>query len=321
MRILVLGAAGFAGRHLCAELLRRGHGVLPAGRSAPPPGALPESCDPWRSCDVTEPSSVRGTLEGSAPDAVVALAGLASPPVANRDPAAAMRVNALGVVHLLDAVERSGARVRVAVVTSGEVYGRGGPAGSPIEESEPMRPASLYAVSKAAADEAARAFAARGQDVVVLRPFNHAGPGQPPGFVCPDFASQVAAIARGLHRGPIEVGNLDVERDFSDVRDVVRGYACAIEGGRAGEAYNLCSGRATRVRTILEELCSIAGIEPEVRVASDRRRLGEGKGTWGSRAKAARDLGWEPAIPLRQTLLDVLDAEMKARGAAAAAVG
>lgn len=319
MRVLVLGAAGFAGRHLCVELLRRGHVVLPAGRTTPASGGLPPGCGPWRSCDVTDPASVRGSLEAAAPQAIVLLAGLASPPAASRDPAAAMRVNALGVVHLLDAVERSGARPRVAVVTSGEVYGPGGPSGPPIEESEPLRPSNLYAVSKAAADEAARAFAARGLDVVVLRPFNHAGPGQARGFVCPDFASQVAAIARGRRPGPIEVGNLDVARDFSDVRDVVRGHASALERGRAGEAYNLCSGRATTVRWILEELCSIAGISPEVRVADARRRPGEGRGNWGSREKAARELGWEPEIPLRRTLEDVLDAELRSIGAAAAA--
>lgn len=321
MKVLVLGAAGFAGRHLCHELLGRGHEVLPAGRTTPGPHSLPEGCGPWRNCDVTDAGAVRGLVDAAAPDAVLVLAGLSSQAAANRDPAAALRVNALGVVHVLDAIFRAGARTRAAIVTSGEVYGPGGPAGSPIEECEPLRPSSLYGVSKAAADEAARAFAARGQDVVVLRPFNHAGPGQSRGFVCPDFASQVAAIARGHGAGLIEVGNLDVARDFSDVRDVVRGYAAALERGRAGEAYNLCSGRATLVREILDGLCSIAGISPEVRVTADRRRSGEARGTFGSREKAARELGWEPAIPLRRTLEDLLLAEMRAPGASAATAG
>jgi GDP-4-dehydro-6-deoxy-D-mannose reductase len=321
MRVLVLGAAGFAGRHLCAELLARGHTVLPAGRSTPEPGFLPRGCESWKGCDVTDPVAVRVALEAAAPEAVVALAGISSPPVANRDPSTAFRVNALGVVHLLEAIERSGARVRAAIVSSGEIYGPGGPSGSPIAETEPPRPASLYAVSKAAADEAARAYAARGLDVVVLRPFNHAGPGQARGFVCTDFASQVASVARGLRRGPIEVGDLDAVRDFTDVRDVVRGYALALERARSGEVYNLCSGRPVPVREILDGLCSIAGIAPEVRVAHDRRRPGEDRGSFGSREKAARELGWEPGIPLRRTLEDVLAAEDAALDGAVASGG
>ena len=309
MKILVLGASGFAGRPLVRELLARGHEVVGAGRSPePPPAMAARGAGPaWLPCDVTDPEAVRATLGAALPEAVVVLSGLASPPAANRAAPEAFRVNALGVVHLLDAIERGGGRIRAAIVTSSEVYGAGGSAGSPIHESEPLRPATLYGASKAAADHAAMAFAARGLDVVVLRPFNHAGAGQKRDFVCADFAHQLVEIARGRRESVMEVGDLDVQRDFTDVRDIVRGYALGVERGRAGEAYNLCSGRPTSIREILSMLCDLAGVAPEIRSPAVRRRAGEPGVVFGSPAKAAEHLGWQPEIPLREMLAWVLD--------------
>src|SRR5690606_28947690 len=139
-------------------------------------------------------------------------------------------------VHVLQAAARSAHPPRVLLVTSSEAYGEVDPAHMPIDESTPLRPTTIYAASKASADLAARAFALQqGLDVVRVRAFNHTGPGQRPDFVCSDFAHQVAAIAAGRKPPVMEVGNLDVARDFSDVRDVVRGYVAALVRGRSGE--------------------------------------------------------------------------------------
>lgn len=304
MRVLILGATGFAGRHLADQLLEQGHEVVGAARRVG--GGGPGGCRLLR-CDVTRREEVRAALEESAASAVVLLAGISSPPAAQADPEAAYRVHALGAVHLLaEAAARSPAP-RVLLVTSSEVYGEVSPADLPLREEAPLCPTTIYAASKAAADLAARAFArSSGADVVRVRAFNHTGPGQRRDFVCADFAAQVAAIAAGRRAPRIEVGNLDAERDFTDVRDIVRGYAAALVRGRAGEVYNLCSGRPRRIGAILDELCQLAGVRPEVRVAPERRRRAEVPAYWGSPAKAEAELGWRPEIPWRRTLADLL---------------
>lgn len=312
MRVLVFGATGFAGRYLVDELLRRGCDVVGAARrlDAPPDVRHPIALQgiAMHPCDVTDPGEVRAVLDESHPDAVVLLSGVASPPLANRDPRQAYAVHAMGAVNVLEAVAAAGRSIRVLVVTSSEAYGSSGVHGSPLDEDAALRPTTIYAASKAAADLAAGAFAsAKGVDVIRVRPFNHTGPGQRADFVCPDFAGQVVAIAAGRRAPVIEVGNLEVSRDFLDVRDVVRGYAAALERGRSGEIYNLCSGHGITIRSILDDLCALAGIRPEIRVVPGRYRPAEVPAYWGSGTRAAAVLGWVPAIPWRLTLADLLD--------------
>ncbi len=308
MRALILGVTGFAGRYLAAELARLGYEVWGAARS---PGAersaVPLATRRLLRCDVTSAEEVRDALAVSAPDAVVLLAGVSSPPAAGRAPDHAFHVHAVGAANVLAAVAASARRIRVLLVTSSEVYGESGRNGSPLVEDAPLRPVSVYAASKAAADLAGAAFAAaHGVDVVRVRPFNHTGPGQRRDFVCPDFAAQVAEVAAGRRPPVIDVGNLDVRRDFSDVRDIVRGYAAALLHGRSGGVYNLCSGRAIAVRDVLAELCAIAGVTLDVREDPARRRPGEISAFWGSADKARTELGWRPEIPWRRTLEDLL---------------
>jgi len=306
MRVLIIGIAGFAGGYLARELEELGHEVWGTVRVAHP-GIGRHDRWPTVSCDVTEEASIREALERVEPDGIVSLAGLAFAPEANRDPAAAYRVHALGTAQLLAETARCTPRARVVVVTSGQIYGA--PEGElPLDETAALHPTSAYATSKAAGDAIAATWAAEyGTDVVRVRPFNHTGPGQRPDFVCPDFARQVAEVARGAHEPVIRVGNIDVVRDFSDIRDIVRGYAAALVRGRPGEAYNLCSGVGTTVREVLATLCELAGIEPEVHVESGRQRHSEAHVFVGSRAKAGAELGWQPGIPLRRTLQDLLE--------------
>ena len=275
----------------------------------PPSGADPPVSIPLVRCDVTSPPDVAAVIGEVSPEAIVLLAGLASPPAAHADPVGAYRVHALGSVALLTEVSRLRPGARVLVVTSSEVYGVVDAGALPLTETSVLRPASIYAASKAAADLAAGAFfASRGLDVVRVRPFNHTGPGQRRGFVCPDFALQVAAIHLGQQPPVIEVGNLEARRDFSDVRDIARGYRLALTEGRAGEVYNLCSGRAIAIRDVLDALCDLGGVRPEIRTDPGRRRPVDVPAYWGSAEKAARELGWQPEIPWRRTLGDLLSA-------------
>lgn len=312
MRVLVLGATGFAGRYLVRELARRGHDVRGAARSpVPDAGARhPIGLDgvPLLRCDVADAEQVRDVLAAVRPEGIVVLSGVASPPEANRRPDLAYAVHAVGTVNVLEAVAAGHRATRVLVVTSSEAYGSTGVTESPLREQAALRPTTIYAASKAAADLAAGAFAAsRGVDVVRVRPFNHTGPGQRTEFVCPDFATQVSAIAAGTRPPLIEVGNLDVSRDFLDVRDVVRGYADALVSGKAGEVYNLCSGRGITIRSILDDLCALAGVAPEIRVAPERFRPAEVPAYWGSGEHAAQALGWRPEVPWSTTLRDLLE--------------
>jgi GDP-4-dehydro-6-deoxy-D-mannose reductase len=304
MRVLILGITGFAGRHLAAELERSGHEVIGAARLQ---GERLRELDGRNllPCDITQPDQVGAALAAARADAVVVLAGIASPPAAQRDPDLAYRVHALGTVHLLTAA-RAFPKLRVLLVTSSEAYGQVPPGELPVTEETPLRPASIYAASKASADLAGRAFAlSEGMDVVRVRAFNHTGPGQRPDFVCPDFARQVAEIAAGRRPPRMEVGNLEVHRDFTDVRDIVRGYVTALSRGRGGEVYNLCSGRAILVKSILDDLCRIAQVHPEIHVDASRWRRAEVPAYWGSYRKAESELGWRPEIPWEQTLADL----------------
>jgi GDP-4-dehydro-6-deoxy-D-mannose reductase len=304
MKVLVFGVTGFAGQHLARALRSAGHEVHGAARAV---ASIAGAGDiPVSACDVRDADGVGALIDKVAPDAIINLAGLASSPAAHREPAQAFEIHTLGAVNIMEAVACRDAAPRVVIITSSELYGTIEEAELPLTEEAALRPTTIYAASKAAADLATRSFAmAKDVDVVCLRPFNHTGPGQRPDFVCPDFASQVAAIARGEREPLIEVGNIDVVRDFSDVRDIARGYVAALARGSAGRVYNLCSGRGVSIRSMLEELCEIGGIAPEIRTAEERWRPAEVPRYWGSAAAAERELGWVPQIPWRQTLEDL----------------
>jgi GDP-4-dehydro-6-deoxy-D-mannose reductase len=315
MRFFITGISGFAGSHLASLLLDRGHVVAGVAREVRSLAVLHRRYGerfPAGSvglCDVRDGAALRAALERAEPDGVYHLAALSFVPRTFERPELAYEVNFLGAVELLAAVRDVTPRARVVLVTSGEVYGWIDSAGDlPLLESQPLRPLSPYSVAKAAADLAAfQFFWAHSLDVVRARPFNHTGPGQTPDFVCSEFARALAAAEVGSGPKRLRVGNLEVERDFSDVRDIVRGYLSLFEKGIAGEAYNLGSGRATRVRTVLDELRAQCRVPVEVDVDPRKLRPREVDRVVGSIEKIGLDTGWRPEIPLRQTLVDLLN--------------
>jgi GDP-4-dehydro-6-deoxy-D-mannose reductase len=176
----------------------------------------------------------------------------------------------------------------------------------PLRETSPLRPESPYAGSKIAAEFLAIQFGlSYGLTLVRARPFNHTGPRQNPAFVCSDLARQVVEIECGLRPPILTVGNADTSRDFSDVRDIVRGYMLLLEGGRPGEVYQLCSGRAVSVRAIIEVLVATASVPIEVRVDLTKAHAAESRILWGEAAKARSEVGWEPSYDLETTLGDL----------------
>jgi GDP-4-dehydro-6-deoxy-D-mannose reductase len=242
------------------------------------------------------------------PDGLFHLAAFTSPAASFDDPDGAYRANLLGSLNVFAAVHNVVTPCRVVWVGSSDAYGQVNGDELPVTERNPFRPLSPYAASKAAADLAAYQWSrAYGLDVVRVRPFNHTGPGQASHFVCANFAFQLAAGK--YHRRParVEVGNLDVVRDFSDVRDVVRAYVAVFERGKTGEAYNVCSGSGRAPRHILERLIQLSGADVDVVVEPARQRPIDVPVLIGSAAKLRDATGWVPMIDWDQTLRDLLE--------------
>lgn len=306
MRTLVIGATGFVGGHLLAECRRRGDTLLGTYRPGEdvPPGDGVE----WHGVDVLRSDTLERAIELTRPDGIVHLAGQANVALGNRDPVGTFRINAEGTLRMLEAVRCQARGARVIVVTSAELYGAVSPEDLPVREDCTPVPRTPYGVSKAAADVAAMQAGRDGNlDVVRVRPFNHVGPGQRRGFVAPDFASQVAAIEQGQAPPELMVGNLSARRDFTDVRDIVRGYRDALEHGVRGEVYNLCSGRSVAIEEIVTYLVERAEVDIEILRDETRLRPADVPEFRGDPAKAERDLGWKAKIPLEVSLADVLE--------------
>ena len=314
MRFFITGIGGFAGTHLAEHLLASGDDVSGCVTSRPDRPSLRALAarhsrfDPARLAvlDVTDRRALERALSASVPDGIFHLAGVAFAPRAERDPAHALVVNVVGTAHLLAAAEAAVPRARVVVVGSADAYGAVEADDLPIVERTPLRPVNVYGVSKAAADMVAfQRWWTSEAPVIRVRSFNHTGPGQSPDFVCSDFARQVARIEAGLAPPLLRVGNLRATRDFSDVRDVVRGYRLLWECGEAGEAYNLCSGTGTSVATLVELLAAASERTFECVEEPARLRRREIPCIVGSAARATA-LGWAPVIPLAETVRDCL---------------
>jgi len=311
MRVLITGITGFAARHLTERLCADGHEVFGTSRQvAPPPWVSPERV---AVVALSDRAGLTAAIRRIRPDGVFHLAAATSVAASFADPDTAYHANLLGSLHVFAAVHAAAPRCRVLWVGSSDAYGLVSRDELPVRETALFRPLSPYAVSKAAADLAAfQGSRGAGLDIVRVRPFNHTGPGQTAQFVCADFARQVVEIERGRRPARIDAGNLDVERDFTDVRDVVRAYVLAWERGERGEAYNVCTGIGRTPRAVAAELLRIGGVDAAVVADPQRQRPVDVPVMIGSAAKIQRATGWSPAMSWEQTLRDVL-ADWRAR--------
>jgi GDP-4-dehydro-6-deoxy-D-mannose reductase len=308
VRVLVTGIGGFVGPVLARTLAGAGHEVHGLVRDAAERARVEADAAGLHQGDVTDREGMARLLAALAPDAVVHLAAISFVPEAEADPEATYRVNVGGTVALLAALRAAAPRARLLCVGSSDAYGAVRRDELPVTEDTPFRPLTVYGATKAAADVAAAQWArAYGLDVVRARPFNHTGPGQRASFVCAALARQVARIERGAQPPVLDVGNADPVRDFSDVRDVARGYLALLERGKAGEAYNLCSGEGVSIAEVIALLRTHATVPLRVRSVPALRRAVEVERVVGSRARVHADTGWEPRIPLTDTLRTVLE--------------
>src|SRR5881296_3109857 len=311
MRILITGITGFVGSHLTEWALSRGADVIGALR--------------WRSntehiehlrdrltliqSELRELSSARDLVERARPDYIVHLAAQSFVGASWQTPAETLMTNAIGQMNLFEAIRQLGSASRFLVIGSSEEYGLVEPDELPIRETNPLRPLSPYAVSKVAQDLMGwQYFKSYGMHVVRARAFNHTGPRRGSAFATSNFAKQIAEMEAGLREPVVLVGDLKPTRDFSDVRDIVRGYWTLLERGTPGEVYNLCSGVDWSIERVLAFLIGKSTL-PHIEIRQDAARLrpSDVPILRGSRAKIESALGWRGTIPLEQTLTDLLE--------------
>jgi GDP-4-dehydro-6-deoxy-D-mannose reductase len=311
MRVLITGVTGFVGSHLADYLVAQG-AVEVFGTHR------------WRSrmdnvehlrgrltlveCDLGDPAAVRRMLDSVRPARVFHLAAHSYVPASWVAPSETFRTNVLCQLNLFEAARELGLDSRFQIAGSSEEYGLIRPDEIPIREDSPLRPLSPYAVSKVAQDFLAyqywmsyRLFTVR------TRGFNHTGPRRGEVFVTSNFARQIAEIEKGLREPVVRVGNLDALRDFTDVRDMVRAYWLALERGEPGAVYNICSGRAYRIRQVLDILLGLSPATVEVREDAERLRPSDVQILVGDCSRFHEATGWTPTIPFEVTLKDLLD--------------
>jgi len=307
MKAFITGVTGFVGGHLAEFLAGQGIDVWGAFRSEDSPLSQPANWKPVQ-LDMMDEDALAANLDRIRPDMIFHLAGQSSVRVSWERKVETFDANVMLAIRLLEAVRKSKAKdATVLTIGSSEEYGRAKPEDMPLSEDAPLRPINPYGISKAAVGQLAVMYAQTyGMRVIHVRPFNHIGPGQRPGFVTSDFAKQISEIEAGLRPPVMEVGNLDAERDFLDVRDIVRAYYLIAVKGKSGDVYNVCSSVPVKIQSILDIFLSESKTTIEVIQSEKLFRPVDFPRYIGSNRKITAEMGWKPTIPLSDSLADVL---------------
>jgi GDP-4-dehydro-6-deoxy-D-mannose reductase len=297
--VLLLGARGFAGSHFSAAARDAGLDLVTASRDGGQTDLV---------CDLLDPASLGRALAEAQPSAVVNMAGQASVRESWSKPRDTFEVNATGVLNLLDALASAGSDAYLLCLSSAEVYGTTDPAMMPLTEDAPVHPLSPYGSSKAAMELLADQYSrSRGVRAGIARAFNQIGPGQSAEFVASSLGRQIAeAERRGGDRLQVTVGNVSAARDFTDIRDSARGYVEMVDQGLTG-THNVCSGKALKIEELLELMRSHTPLAVEVTVDEALIRPSDPALVLGSADRLREATGWEPRIPIGQTVADILD--------------
>lgn len=300
--VLVTGAAGFAGQHLLQRLVPRGPvvGWYRPGTSAPAGGGVT-----WDEVELQDRAAVVTAVAAARPVAIYHLAGVAHVGDSWANAEETLAGNVLGTMHLFEAVREAGLSPRVLVTSSATVYK---PSNDALAEDAPIAPNTPYGTSKLAQEMVSlAAWRDHGIPVVIVRAFNHIGPLQSPAFAAPGFARQLARIEAGLSEPVLKVGNLEAQRDLSDVRDTVRAYDALMTSGRPGTIYNVCAGRAVAMQSVLDALCRLARVPVRVEQDPARMRPADTPVVLGDHSRLTADTGWRPEHAIESTLADLMD--------------
>ncbi len=305
-RVLITGIKGFTGNYLSSYLQEKDYEVWGLGRNEL--SALPHSSVCMHYADICSPEEITKVLEECQPDVIYHLAAQSSVGLSWEKPALTMKVNLEGTINLLETVRKLQLSSRILLIGSGEEYGPVESLELPINEEKSPNPQNPYSLSKYFQTLVGmQYFHSYGMNIFFARAFNHTGPGQTRGFVVPDFASQVAAIEAGLQEAVINVGNLSAQRDFSDVRDVVQAYWQIVEQGKPGTIYNVGSGRAIPIQTILDQLLLLSSKSIKIEIDTKKFRPVDVPIIYASISKLYEETGWQPYIELQDTLKDTLE--------------
>lgn len=300
-RLLITGASGFVGGALAGHALAEGAAVFGLSRR----DVSAQGVTTLRA-DLDDVAAVAAAVDACAPDYVVHLAARTPANSFGIGEEGWLRDNPLWTRNLLEAVRLGAPAARTLVVSSSAVYG-GARSDEPIVETTPLRPANLYGVSKAAQELVASRYAAEyGLRVLCARPFNLVGPGEPRGMLTSTMAAQVVAIAAGAAPPIVRMRHRATSRDFTDVRDAARAYWALLDKGEDGDVYNVCSGVATPIGTIVEALLRAAGVAATIEETGGQPGRGDVLTQRGSAAKIAADTGWAPALSLERSVTDLL---------------
>lgn len=309
-KALITGITGFVGSHLAEYLISEGIVVYGTSRWRSKTDNIDHLKEKiqLQEADLLDAHSLYSIIDKIHPDFIFHLAAQSYVLTSWASPANTMETNITGAVNLFEAVRKSGIASIIQIACSSEEYGKVLPNEVPISETNPLRPLSPYAVSKIAMDYLGYQYhESYGLRVVRTRGFNHTGPRRGDVFAESTFAKQIAEIEKGKSEPVVHVGNLEAQRDYTDVRDMVRGYYLAVLKGEPGEVYNICTGKAWKIGKVLEFLLSLSKVKIAVKEDPARMRPSDVPILIGDNTKFVKQTGWEPKIPFEKTLEDLLN--------------
>lgn len=300
MNIVITGVSGFVGKHLTRELQTQGHAVIGIGMEDAAHPEISDILTEYLSCDL----AAEWPKIATPVDAIIHLAGLAAVGPSFEKPQAYINLNSAMVTNMAEAYLHNEKKPRLIIVSSGTIYDSDQP--MPLTEESNISFSSPYTVSKVLLENQAAYYRSQGLECIIMRPFNHIGPGQLPGFLVPDLIEKIRAAKDD--DAPIKVGNLSTKRDYTDVRDVVKAYALVASAPHIPhEVYNVCSGKSISGEEVLAVIRE-AMDAPRVAAEADPSlmRPNDAPDIWGDNHRMLTDFSWQPTISFEKTIKDIL---------------